>query len=169
VRLLDRYPTPSALAGADPDDVAALLRPLGFTHRSRRLPKLARALVERHRGAVPSTPDELVALPGVGRYIANAVLVVAFGRPLPLVDPSVIRVVERVFGVSSKRSRPRDDPSIWSFVASLVPPDDPATFGLALVDVGALICTPRRPDCFACPLRPRCRAFHAAAVVPRHS
>jgi A/G-specific adenine glycosylase len=165
-RLFDRYPTPGALARADPNDVEVLLRPLGFSHRSRRMPELARAIVESHDGVVPSKQEELRALPGVGRYIANAVLVIAFRRRLPLVDPNVIRVVGRVFGATSHRKRPRDDPSLWSFVESLLPTQDPDTFGLALVDLGTLICTPRRPQCFACPLRQRCSAFRTGGVTP---
>jgi A/G-specific adenine glycosylase len=165
-RFLAAYPNPHTLARAESRNVAALLRPLGFAHRARRLPELGRALVERHAGKVPASREELLALPGVGPYIANAVLAVAFARRMPLLDPNVIRVIGRVFGFHSERIRPRDDPRLWAFVRDLVPPREPGRFGLALVDLGALVCRSRRPRCFNCPLSPRCRAFRLREVEP---
>jgi A/G-specific adenine glycosylase len=166
LRLRSRYPNPRDLAQAEEEKLVELLRPLGYSHRSRRLPSLGRALVGRHGGRVPDGETELRALPGVGRYIANAVLAVAFGRRAPLLDPNVIRLLGRVFGVSSVRPRPRDDPMLWDFLAQLVPRTHPAEFGLALVDIGAVICLPRRPKCGRCPLRSRCRAFRSGSVTP---
>jgi A/G-specific adenine glycosylase len=115
---------------------------------------------------VPASQQELEALPGVGRYIARAVLAVAFGQRLPLLDPNVIRVLDRVFDVRSERSRPREDPSLWAFLEELVPPSRSGDFGLALVDLGALICTNRRPKCSGCPLSDRCIAFRTGRVAP---
>jgi A/G-specific adenine glycosylase len=166
LQLRAAYPTPERLAEADENELAELLRPLGYTHRSRRLPSLGRALVERHRGGVPSHREELLGLPGVGRYIANAVLAMAFNKPVPLLDPNVIRVIGRVFNVWSEKPRPRDDHLLWDFLERLVPAGRPADFGLALVDLGALICRPRRPRCGDCPLRMRCVAYTSGTVDP---
>jgi len=166
LRLRAAYPTPARLADAAEDEIVELLRPLGYSHRSRRLPALGRALVERHRGAVPAEREALLALPGVGPYIANAVLAIAFGKPVPLLDPNVIRVIGRVFGVWSVRPRPRDDQMLWDFVEGLVSPSRPAEFGLALVDLGALVCTVRRPRCSDCPLCLRCAAYISGSVEP---
>jgi A/G-specific adenine glycosylase len=160
------FPTAEQLAQADEDFVATLLRPLGYSHRSRRLPSLGRALVERHAGQVPGERKALLELPGVGPYIANAVLAVAFSKPTPLLDPNVIRIIDRVFGVRSDRRRPRDDGMLWTFLEQLVPHSKPAEFGLALVDLGALVCLPRRPRCGECPLRQRCAAFITRSVEP---
>jgi A/G-specific adenine glycosylase len=165
-RFLETYPDAHALAAADPADVVDTLRPLGFLHRSARLPTLARALVERHGGDVPTDEDDLRSLPGVGRYVANAVLVVAFGRRRPLLDPNVIRLLERALGISSPRARPRDDVTLWETLIELLPRRRSREFALGLIDLGAVVCVPRRPRCFACPLRERCIAFNEGLVTP---
>lgn len=156
-----RWPTAAKLADADVATLLTELRPLGFSHRSRRIHQLAKTLVSEHAGTVPRDRASLLALPGVGPYIANAVMVIAYGAHLPLVDPNSIRVVSRVFGYASARARPRDDPVLWDFVQTLVPAKRAADFGLALVDLGALVCLPKRPRCSECPLRGRCLAVRA--------
>jgi A/G-specific adenine glycosylase len=163
---LAEYPTPEQLAAAEPSELVQLLRPLGFLHRSARLPELGRALVERHEGRVPRSKSRLLALPGVGEYAANAVLAVAFNQRRPLLDPNVIRLLDRVLGRRSTKARPRDDASLWRFVEELLPRRGAREFSLALVDVGAVVCRARRPRCFECPLRPRCRAFAEGRVLP---
>jgi A/G-specific adenine glycosylase len=160
------YPDARALAHADPAAVFDVLRPLGFVQRSARLPELGRALVEQHSGAVPRSFSGLVGLPGVGRYVANAVLVVAFEERRPLVDPNVLRVLERAFGFRSTRPRPRDDEKVWAFVGELLPHRAAREFNLALVDLGAVVCRVRRPRCGECPLNPRCRALQEGEVTP---
>jgi A/G-specific adenine glycosylase len=165
-KFLYRYPDPAALAHARPEEVADFLRPLGFVHRSRRLPALAQALLERHGGTVPRSKTSLLALPGVGMYVANAVLAVAFNERRPLLDPNVVRLIDRFFGFGSPKARPRDDPAVWAFVETLLPRRSAPEFGLALIDLGALVCRPRRPRCPLCPLRARCLAFATGAVAP---
>jgi A/G-specific adenine glycosylase len=160
------YPNPSALAAADEREVLDFLRPLGFCHRSARLPALGRALCAQHRGRVPRSKAALLALPGVGEYVANAVLALAYNQRRPLLDPNVIRLLGRVFGLRSTRARPRDDPAQWSLVEELLPQRNAADFGLALIDLGALVCLSRRPRCFECPLRERCQAFATLDVSP---
>jgi A/G-specific adenine glycosylase len=164
--LQTRFPDSVSLAGADTSEVLEVLRPLGFTHRSERIPLTAKTLVDRFGGEVPATEEELLSLPGVGRYVANAVLVVAFGLPRPLLDPNVLRVLDRSFGVRSTRSRPRDDVRLWRLVGEVVTGHRPQEVALGLIDLGAVVCRPARPRCFECPLRSRCRAFLAGAVVP---
>jgi A/G-specific adenine glycosylase len=166
LRLRAAYPTPKLLAEADENEIVDLLRPLGYSHRSRRLPSLGRALVERHNSLVPNQKKALLALPGVGPYVANAVLALGFGEREPLLDPNVIRIIGRVFGIRSERARPRDDRMLWDFLERLVPPSKPAEFGLALIDLGALVCTPRRPRCRECPLSARCIAYATDRVEP---
>jgi A/G-specific adenine glycosylase len=164
--LLRRYPSPGRLAAASPDDVVELMRPLGFTHRSARLPHIGRELCARFEGEVPRTDDELMSLPGVGRYVASAVLVMAFGLSRPLLDPNVYRLLQRCLGVTSDRTRPRDDDRLWSLVAAITPARDPRPVALGMIDLGAVVCRPRRPRCVVCPLRPRCRAFRDDLVRP---
>jgi A/G-specific adenine glycosylase len=165
-RFVTEYPDAKALANADPVRVSEVLRPLGFAHRTARLPNLGRALVERHGGRIPRERADLLALPGVGEYVANAVRAVAFGEQEPLLDPNIIRLIGRVFGLRSDRARPRDDPALWSFIRSLLPRARAREFNLALVDLGAMVCRTRRPRCYSCPLRRRCMAFAAGEVTP---
>jgi A/G-specific adenine glycosylase len=165
-RFLHRYPNPYVLARAAPEEVVDFLRPLGFLHRSGRLPVLANEIVDRYNGKVPSSKAALVSLSGVGDYVANAVLAIAFNKRRPLLDPNVARLLERLFGRGSMRNRPRDDRTLWEFIESLLPRRNTSEFSLALIDLGALVCRPKRPRCFACPLCPRCRAFAAGIVYP---
>src|ERR1700682_3043490 len=146
-RFMSAYPDIFALAKANPTRVRALLGPLGFHHRSARLPKLAREVVDRHGGTVPRSRAAMLGLPGVGEYVANAVLVVAYRRRLPLVDPNVIRLIGRYFGIQSVNPRPRTDRRLWEFVAALVPSRRAREFGLGMVDLGAMVCRARRPLC----------------------
>jgi A/G-specific adenine glycosylase len=162
---VSRYPSAAALAAASSAEVVAFLRPLGFAHRSARLPDVARQLCEQHGGEVPASKEALLALPGVGEYVANAVLAVAFGERRPLLDPNVIRLVGRVTGRASTRVRPREDESFWELLAALSPRERAADFGLALIDLGATVCRSRRPRCYECPLRARCAAFAAGDVT----
>jgi A/G-specific adenine glycosylase len=161
---LVEYPTPKALARADADRVIELLRPLGFLHRSARLPTLGQALVSRHRGRVPRSKAALIALPGVGEYVANAVLTIAFNERRPLLDPNVIRVLDRVFNQRSTRTRPRSDPGLWRYIGELLPRRGAREFNLAMVDLGALVCRARRPKCLECPLSSRCVAFNSGEI-----
>lgn len=165
-RFVERYPTAAALARADAAEVVECLRPLGFVHRSVRLPATAQAICERFGGKVPADVDSLMSLPGVGRYVANAVAVVAFSRPFPLLDPNVLRVLARCFDLHSNRPRPRDDRVLWQVVADLVPAHNPRPVALGLIDLGAVVCRTRLPRCSVCPLRARCRAFKEGRVEP---
>lgn len=162
---LARYPNAAALAVAEPDDIVSFLRPLGFTHRSSRLPRLGQELCERHDGEVPQSKQALLALTGVGEYIANAVLAIAFDERRPLVDPNVIRLIGRMTERQSERSRPRDDRQLWDLIEGFLPRRRATAFGLALVDLGATICLVRRPRCHQCPLRPHCAAFASGTVA----
>ena len=165
-QFIARYPEPESLATARPAEVVDLLRPLGYVHRSARLPSLGRQLGERHDGQVPSSKKLLLELPGVGDYVANAVLAVAFGERRPLLDPNVIRLLGRATGIGSRLARPRSDPALWAQVASLLPRLRSTSFSLALIDLGATVCRPRRPRCGSCPLRSRCGALSAGLVQP---
>jgi A/G-specific adenine glycosylase len=166
-RFIHRYPDARALAEASPEEVVQLLRPLGFVHRSARLPALARVLVDDFGGRVPNEKAALMTLPGVGRYVANAVLLVAFGHPRPLLDPNVIRLLDRCFGAGSLRSRPREDRELWRLLERIVPRRAPRSVAMGLIDLGGLVCVPRRPHCRRCPLRVRCLAFQSGEVIPR--
>lgn len=151
-----RYPSPEVLAAADEAALRDEIRLLGIADRARLLRLTAQQLIEQHGGRVPANRAALMRLPGVGRYIANAVLCFAYRRDAALLDTNIIRVVERVFSVRSGKPRPRDDPKLWEFAASLVPEGRAVSYNRALLDLAATICTASKPQCERCPLNQIC-------------
>jgi A/G-specific adenine glycosylase len=151
------FPTVDAVAAATPADVLRAWQGLGYNRRALNLWRAARAIVDEHGGVVPQEPAELERLPGVGPYTARAVAAIAFGRPVGAVDTNVRRVVGRVAGGAEGL----DERALQSLADSIVPPDRPADWTHALMDVGATFCRPRRPDCASCPARQWC--LYAAA------
>jgi A/G-specific adenine glycosylase len=149
--VLRRWPTAGQLADAAPDDVAAVLRPLGFLHRNRRVQAVAAAC----RAEVPHRMDDLMAIPGIGRYAATATLCFAYGRRLAVVDPTVIRFLSRLGVARSDRSRGRDDPEVWAAAQALMSKRNARTWNYAVLDLGAMVCR-STPRCGLCPLRCLC-------------
>jgi A/G-specific adenine glycosylase len=152
-RFLARYPTLEDLAAAPDDAVRESWAGLGYYARARNLHATARRVVAEHGGVLPSEPGALRQLPGIGRYTAGAVASLAFGARVPAVDTNAARVIARIFGLPAGRTRAR---RVWEIAATLVEPGRPEDVNQALMDVGATICTARRPRCRACPLRRVC-------------
>jgi A/G-specific adenine glycosylase len=151
------YPKFEALVKANERDLADFLRPLGlYKRRARELMELARIVTTAHHGEVPRSREELLELPGVGDYTANAVMCFAFGRNVPILDTNVIRIITRVFSFHSKRKRARDDPEMWRATRRILPKRKARDFNLAMLDLAATICLFRRPRCAACPVRSLC-------------
>ena len=151
-----RWPDVAALAAAKDEDVMAAWAGLGYYSRARNLIACARAIVSEHGGAFPRTAAELRTLPGIGPYTAGAIAAIAFGEPVPAIDGNVERVVARVFAIDAPLPAAR--PLLASRLSPLVPRDRPGEFAEALMDLGATICTPRKPACAFCPWREPCRA-----------
>lgn len=160
------YPTVESLANARLPSIKRLIRPLGLHYRANRLRLMARAIVSGHGGRVPTTAPELRRLPGIGPYMANAVLAVAFNQPVPIVDTNVVRIMRRVFGMRSSKARERTDGAFWSRVALTVPEDRGRNYDLALLDLGALICTARNPRCCECPVQHACGYYARIMRAP---
>src|SRR5712691_4456507 len=155
-RFVARFPDIRALAAASLDQVLHLWQGLGYYARARNLHACARAVVARHRGHIPDDPAALRALPGVGDYTAAAIAAIAFDRPLAAVDGNVERVVARLF--AERAALPGVKPRLRALAASLVPPERAGDFAQAMMDLGAVLCTPRRPRCVLCPWRENCAA-----------
>jgi A/G-specific adenine glycosylase len=152
----ERFPTVAALAAATEEDVLTAWSGLGYYHRGRNLRRAARHLVERHQGRFPKTLEAALAVPGVGLYTASAVLSIAYGVPLPVVDGNVRRVLARLFALRGPRFA-KDGP-YYNLADELLDRSDPGDWNQALMELGATVCTPRKPACPACPVRARCRA-----------
>ena len=156
-RFLERFPTVGALADAPLADAIRVWEDLGRYRRVVYLHKTARILVDEHGGKVPSDPEELVKLPGIGPYTAGAVACFAYERDVAFLDTNMHRVLRRFFfGVGDAGSA--TDRELLEIAAGLVPPGRGWEWNQALMETGALICTARKPLCEACPLRKGCRA-----------
>jgi len=150
--------TPCELADEDIKAVESILKPLGiFRERARIIKLVAQRICNIE--TVPADEKELMKLPGVGKYVANAVLCISYGQPKPLLDRNMIRVLHRVFGVESKKSRPHTDKELWRFAESLVPSSCCREFNWGVLDFAAEICTARHPKCSKCPLKSICSHF----------
>ncbi len=168
-RFLRRFPTARSLARARRQDVLTLWAGLGYYRRARMLYAAARRIVEDHGGAVPPTVDRLARLPGIGRYTAGAVASIAFGRRVPVLDGNVRRVLIRWQAMAGDPAASALQERLWSLAGALVPRQRPGDFNQALMELGATVCTPRRPACALCPLRRSCaaRRLGLAEVLPR--
>jgi A/G-specific adenine glycosylase len=167
-RFLERFPDLETLAGARPKVVREAWDGLGYYARARNLHRLAKQVAKGRgteakgrRGAeakLPSEPAELVKLPGIGPYTAGAVASFAYEKPVPAVDTNVARVIRRVF-LGTDGQRKTYDGRLRSIAAALVPRDGKRAwrFNQAIMELGALICTARKPKCDECPVRPDCK------------
>jgi A/G-specific adenine glycosylase len=155
-RWMARFPSVRALAAAPLDEVLAAWAGLGYYARARHLHAAAREVAARYDGRVPSEPEAVRALPGVGRYTAGAILSLAFGRAEPILDGNVTRVLARLEALDDQPAALA--PRLWRRAAQLVPADAAADFNQALMELGATVCTPRAPRCPDCPLASRCAA-----------
>jgi A/G-specific adenine glycosylase len=158
-RFVARWPDVAALAAASLDEVLQLWQGLGYYARARNLHACARAVIERHGGVFPHDPALLRALPGIGAYSAAAIAAIAFDQPVPAIDGNVERVLIRLYAVHEPAQAAK--PLLTSLAAALVPERRAGDFAQALMDLGAGICTPRRPRCVLCPWRDCCAAARA--------
>lgn len=153
---LQRFPTLETLAGSSEDEVTAAWSGLGYYRRARMLRSGAIDVMERCGGRLPSSVDALMSIDGVGRYTAGAIASIAYEQRAPIVDGNVARIVARLFATH------RD---AWTYATALVEDAaSPRAFNQALMEIGALICKPRNPECTRCPLRTDCSAFQRDAV-----
>jgi A/G-specific adenine glycosylase len=154
---LRRWPNVTALARAELGDVLAAWAGLGYYARARNLHACARVVANDHGGRFPANEAELRKLPGVGDYTAAAIAAIAFGRQATPVDGNIERVIARLFAVTTPL--PAAKPELRALASSLTPESRAGDFAQAMMDLGATICTPRRPACGLCPLRPDCAAY----------
>jgi A/G-specific adenine glycosylase len=158
LRFTERLPDLSSLAAASEAQVLALWSGLGYYSRARALHRAARILVQERNGLFPADVEGWMELPGVGRYTAGAIVSIGFGKPAPILDGNVARVLTRLYGL---RGDPRSGPlnrELWRLAEEILPRRSISDFNQALMELGALVCTPRAPRCLLCPLRENCVA-----------
>jgi len=157
-KFLKSFPTVRHLAKADLSDVLRVWEGLGYYSRARNLHKAARTVVTHFYGNIPDNSEDLLALPGIGRYTAGAILSIAFNRESPVLDGNVKRVLCRLCAIPENPKESKTEERLWNISGSLIPKGNAHSFNQALMELGATICTPREPLCLLCPLQHLCRA-----------
>lgn len=157
-RFIKRFPTPRDLAAAEESDVLKHWEGLGYYRRARQLHAAAKAIVAAHDGVVPDEREALLALPGVGRYIAGAILSFGFDRAEPIVEANTQRILARLIALRDTIQSSSARTKLWDVAERLVPPENAGAFNQKLMDLGATICVPGAPLCLMCPLSGACRA-----------
>jgi A/G-specific adenine glycosylase len=153
-----RYPTLDKLIIAKLKAIERLLQPLGLLFRAERLFKTARIIAKDYRGNIPDSENELLKLPGIGKYTARAICSQAFGQPAAVLDTNVARILERFFGIEGERVKSRCK-ILWKAAETIAPETGVGHWNLTLLDFGAITCTARNPKCFECPLAKRCHFY----------
>ncbi|MFD1745593.1 A/G-specific adenine glycosylase [Rhizobium helianthi] len=156
-KFLVTWPTVVDLAAAPVEDVMAAWAGLGYYARARNLKRCAEAVANDHGGLFPDTEEGLRTLPGIGDYTAAAIAAIAFDRPAAVMDGNVERVISRLYAISSPL--PASKPIMKGKVRELTPIERPGDFAQAMMDLGATICTPKRPACALCPFNGHCLAL----------
>ncbi len=184
-RWMRELPSIKAAANASPDKIHKLWEGLGYYTRARNLQKAAQQIVEKHGGTFPRTFDDVLALPGIGRYTAGAICSIAFNQPTPILDGNVIRVLTRIFGIAENPKKKETNARLWKLAGELIvhasrfthygaksrtrtrmkdEDDCYSCLNQSLMELGALICTPRNPQCPICPVKKLCAAFRKNRV-----
>ncbi|WP_417915365.1 A/G-specific adenine glycosylase [Candidatus Electronema sp. JM] len=166
-RWLERFPDIHALAAASEQEVFKAWEGLGYYSRARNIRATAELLIREHGGELPRDQAALLTLPGIGPYTAAAICSIAFNQPVPLVDANVERIVCRIEDIAEPPKQTATKKRLLQLCAALLPADEPRQFNQALMELGALICTPRNPACAACPVRDFCQACSAGTVSQR--
>ncbi len=157
-RWLQRFPTPEALASASEQEVLAVWEGLGYYSRARNLHRAAQEVVGRFGGRLPANRAELQELPGIGAYTAGAIASIAFGLDEAALDGNIRRVLARVCAVRIPARSPAGERALWQLARDHLPPGRAGDYNQALMDLGAMVCLPRSPNCLLCPLLNLCEA-----------
>jgi A/G-specific adenine glycosylase len=158
-KFLKQFPTVAALAAAPEQEVLKVWEGLGYYRRARLLIKGANVVMERFGGQLPDKPETLAVIPGIGDYMSGSIASIAFNLPVPAVDGNVIRLVTRIIAWPEDSGTANSKRTITDWVRSHFPIRDAANFTQALMEMGALVCLPRNPLCFDCPVKQFCKAF----------
>ena len=166
---LRRFPDFASVSCASQNDVLHAWQGLGYYNRARNLRAAARIVRDQHRGILPGDIAAIRKLPGVGRYIANAVATFAFNQPVPIVEANSSRVLARLLDMRAPIDSAIGREKLWAYAAQLVPNRNAACFNSALIDLGALVCLPDKPKCGVCPVKKFCCAKNPEALPIKKS
>lgn len=156
---IKRFPGVNSLAGTPRSEVLRYWAGLGYYRRAAMLHEAAQKIVTDFGGHLPEDPDALLKLPGIGRYTAGAVASIAFGRRAAVLDGNVIRILTRLTAFKKDTGSPKTIHALWGIAKQLVPEKKPGDFNQAMMELGATVCFPDRPNCGGCPVRSFCKAY----------
>ncbi len=162
---LDRFPNVNALARSDQQEVLKAWEGLGYYGRARHLRNAAKIIVTDYLGRLPRTWKQIRQLPGIGDYVAAAVLSIAFNQVYPVVDGNVKRVISRLLQIDTPVNKSSSYKRFYGIMKALIDPTQPGVFNQAMMELGALVCKPRQPLCTRCPLSNDCRSYRAHTVA----
>jgi A/G-specific adenine glycosylase len=167
-RFLERFPDLQVLAAADEQEVLRWWEGLGYYRRARQLHRAAVQIVEEHQGVFPQEQAALLALPGIGRYTAGAILSIAFEQREPILEANTIRLLSRLLLLRESPASSASQQRLWQLAELLLPRVQVGTFNQALMELGSLVCVPQDPDCQSCPVRELCPTYEHALqdVIP---
>lgn len=157
---IEQFPSIEALSRAEEEKILKAWEGLGYYSRARNLHSAVKEVHEKYGGKVPEDPKEISSLKGVGPYTAGAILSIAYGIPEPAVDGNVMRVLSRILSIWDDIAKPSSRKVFEEAVRVLISHDNPSYFNQALMELGAIVCTPTSPSCLLCPVREHCSAFH---------
>lgn len=164
-KFFEKYPTVTKLAKADLNELKEIIEPLGLVNqRSGQILALSKKVVEDHKGKIPRTSEELMELPGVGKYTSAGVMCIAYQKDEPMVDTNFVRVVGRYFNFKSERKQPYADPKLWDLVRDMIPKGKCKEFNLGLIDFSSAICIPKFPRCNKCLLKSSCNYYNVKVL-----
>ena len=158
-RFIDNFPDVKSLAEAEEERVLKVWQGLGYYSRARNMHAAALEIMAKHNGIFPNTYDKILSLKGIGAYTAAAISSIAFHLPYPAVDGNVIRIISRIFGVCEDVSQPAVVKQITEICKKHIDHKDPGAFNQAAMDFGAMLCTPKNPQCDECPFQSECYAL----------
>ncbi len=157
-RFILAFPTVQDLAAADEQEVLNLWQGLGYYRRARNLHAAAKMIVSDFEGIVPDNLPDLLKLPGIGEYCGGAIASIAYSQSVPILDGNVIRLLSRLLAITTAVDQTPTRKLLWSLADQAVPSKRPGDFNQAMMELGALICKPKNPDCNSCPLKNICQA-----------
>lgn len=159
-----QFPDIKSLASADLQDVLKAWEGMGYYARARNLHRAAKIVLQEHRGEIPASWEDFKKLPGVGDYIAAAVLSIAYNQPYAVIDGNVKRVLARVFQIEAPVNRSSSYKLFKDVAGRLLDLQNPSSFNQAMMELGAVVCKPQNPVCGRCPLQPECHAYRVGKV-----
>jgi A/G-specific adenine glycosylase len=166
---LRRFPDFESLACACESDVLRAWQGLGYYNRARNLHATARTIMGRYRGCFPRSVEQMQQLPGIGKYTAHAVASFAFNQSLPIVESNTARLLARILNFRRPIDQTAGQKALWQHAAALVPKRSARIYNSALMDLGALVCLPRRPRCGVCPVKRFCRAINPETLPKKEA